>query len=272
LPVDPVTAPATDTERFWDGEAEGYDAAHDRDTSGRNPLRIRMAVVMRLLGPQPRRVLDCGMGPGRLLFELERLGWEIAGIDVSGEMVALARDRLQTGADRLRQGSIESLPFETGSFDAAVATGVLEYVEDVPRALAEVERILRPGGLFVIGMPNTQALGTLWRHRVVYPLVRAIKRRLRFGRPVPLQRAGWLSLSRLDKLLAAAELELERVEYIVLLPALLHSLSPSLAASVAKRLEALGPVLGTHLVAVARKPGSVGPEAPDQAEEIRAAS
>lgn len=253
-----MTAPATDTESFWDSEAAGYDAAHDREDSIRNPLWIRLAVVLRLLGPDPGSVLDCGMGPGRLLVELERRGWTVAGVDVSGEMVALTRARLPERSDQLLQGSVESLPFPAASLDTAVATGVLEYVEDVPLALAEVARVLRPGGLFVVGAPNTQAVWTLWRQRVVYPAARALKARLRFGRPLPLARPGLVSRGCLEALLRNAGLEVEHVEYIVVGPTLLRVHFPSLSARIAGYLGGpqRGPFFGAQLVLAARKPGS----------------
>lgn len=245
-----MTSPATDTERFWDHEAQGYDDAHDRDASSRSPLWIRMAVVLRLLGSERVSVLDCGMGPGRLLLELERRGCTIAGVDISSEMVARARARLPLAADRLLRGSVESLPFPSESFDATVATGVLEYVEDVPRALGEVARVLRTGGVFVVSMPNTRAVGTFWRHRVVYSATRAVKARLRFGRPVPLPRPGRLSLRRMEMLLAASGLEVERVEYITLLPGPFRGRWTRLGGP------RLAPLIAGHLVAVARKAGS----------------
>lgn len=242
--------------RFFDGEAGRYDAAHDGADSAGYALRGRIAVVLRLLGPRPGSVLDCGMGPGRLLAELERRGWSVGGIDISGEMVALARSRLPEAAGSLLEGTIESLPFPSESFAAAVATGVLEYVEDVPRTLDEVARVLRPGGLFVVSTPNTRAVGTLWRQRVVYPAARVVKPLLRIGRPVPLRRPGLLSAGRLEELLAAAGLDVERVEYcgFFVLP---ERLSRSLAIRVAERIEGRGPrlrrLLGQQLVVAARK-------------------
>lgn len=251
-----MTGPATDTQRFWDRAAAGYDAAHDLETEG-VPLRLRMDVVLRVLGSSPGRVLDCGMGPGRLLVELEQRGWDAAGIDLSGEMVELARSRLAQRDELLQQASVESLPFPAASFDAAVATGVLEYVEDLPRGLAEVARVLRPGGIFVVGAPNTRALSTVWRHRIVYSALRAAKALVRFGRPVPLPRPGLVSPQRLRSLLAAQGLDIEHVEYLVLVPGAVHALAPSLARRLARRLQGLGsplgPLLGGQLVAVARK-------------------
>lgn len=253
-----MTEQATDPGSFFDQGAERYDAAHDRGSTEANPLRVRMAVVSRLLGPNPGRVIDCGMGPGRLLVELERRGWSVAGVDVSGEMVARARERLPKAAGQLLQASVESLPFASESFDAAVSTGVLEYVESVPRALAEVVRVLRPGGLLVVGMPNPRALHTVWRHRVLYPAVRAIKARLEIGLPMPLHRPGLLSLRRFEEIAGYAGLEVERIEYIALpIPAPLRRVLPSRAAPIVTRLDAvgprLGPLFGAQFVVAARK-------------------
>ena len=73
------------------------------------------------------RVLDVGMGTGRLCAELDRRGWEVSGVDLSPAMVVSARRRLPQLAERLVEGPIEHLPFDDESFDAVAATGVLEY-------------------------------------------------------------------------------------------------------------------------------------------------
>jgi arsenite methyltransferase len=99
------------------------------------------------------RVLDIGSGPGFLVEEMAReVGPEgrVAGVDPSESMLALARRRDGAGAVDLRVGDAFSLPFEDGSFDAAVTTQVLEYVDDVPRALAEARRVLRAGGRLLV--------------------------------------------------------------------------------------------------------------------------
>jgi ubiquinone/menaquinone biosynthesis C-methylase UbiE len=244
----------TEAGRFFDREAELYDAAHDRGNPGANPLQARMAVVMRLLGPTPGRVLDCGMGPGRLLVELDRLGWSVAGVDASGEMVARARARLPQSADDLVEAPVEALPFPSETFDAAVSTGVLEYVEDVSRALGEVARVLRPGGLFVVSMPNPRALRTLWRHDVVYPVVRVLKRVARVGRPTPLRRPGTLTLRDAKERLEAAGLRVEHVEHMASpVPAPLRKLLPSTATELRSPGPQLTSLLGAQFVISARK-------------------
>ena len=99
-------------------------------------------------------VLDIGSGPGLLAHEMAAaVGPEgrVCGIDRSGAMVAMARRRC---ADRpwAEFGSAEAtdLPYPDNSFDAAVSTQVYEYVPDIPAALRELHRVLRPGGRAVI--------------------------------------------------------------------------------------------------------------------------
>jgi len=97
------------------------------------------------------RVLDVGVGPGFLAAEMAReVGADgmVAGIDVSESMLALAKER-DANLD-LRTGSAGSIPYPDAGFDVAVSTQVLEYVADVPAALAELRRVVRPGGRILI--------------------------------------------------------------------------------------------------------------------------
>jgi arsenite methyltransferase len=98
------------------------------------------------------RVLDIGSGPGLLAREMASEVGEsgtVSGIDVSDSMLALARSRLAVEGsapiEYLNAGA-EVLPFGEGSFDVAVCTQVYEYVERIGDALAELSRVLCPGG------------------------------------------------------------------------------------------------------------------------------
>jgi ubiquinone/menaquinone biosynthesis C-methylase UbiE len=93
------------------------------------------------------RVLDIGSGPGLLAAELADEGAEVLGVDPSESMLAMARRR---GTARFERGDALSLPVADDSFDAAVSTQVLEYVEDVAGALREAHRALRPGGRLLV--------------------------------------------------------------------------------------------------------------------------
>jgi len=95
---------------------------------------------------RPRKVLEVGPGPGELSARMtEELGADVVAVDVSERMVELARSR---GVDA-RVGDVQSLPFEDGSFDTVVAAWMLYHVPDLDRGLAEIARVLEPGGRLI---------------------------------------------------------------------------------------------------------------------------
>ena len=100
------------------------------------------------------RILDVGCGPGFYTAELAgRVGSSgaVVGIDGSPHMLAAAAKRC-AGHDNVEfhEADVTSLPVESESFDAALSVQVLEYVSDVPTALAEMHRALRVGGRVVL--------------------------------------------------------------------------------------------------------------------------
>ena len=114
-------------------------------------------IVRRALGLRPgERVVDVGAGPGLLAAEMAAEvgpGGLVCGIDVSEAMLALARAQaLAPGSAPVELGHADAnrLPYPAAAFDAAVSTQVLEYVADVPGALAEIHRVLRPGGRVLV--------------------------------------------------------------------------------------------------------------------------
>ena len=100
------------------------------------------------------RVADLGCGPGLLALQMaEQVGprGEIQCIDVSPSMIELARRRCAAARwVEVRAGDVSALPYADASFDAAVCTQVYEYVPAIDRALAELYRVLKPGGRAVI--------------------------------------------------------------------------------------------------------------------------
>jgi ubiquinone/menaquinone biosynthesis C-methylase UbiE len=201
-------------ERFFDTAADRYDRHYDHRTRAGRLLRQRLAATVELLGAPAGDVLDVGMGAGRLCVELDRAGWRVSGVDLSPAMVAAARKRLPHIADRLVEGPIEDLPFADASFDAVTATGVLEYAtRDLPGAVAELARVLRPGGIAVVSFPRQQSPGLRWRSKVLYPLVRAVKRVVPFGRPAPLD-LPLRSEEDLSSTVAAAGLSVEETRRV----------------------------------------------------------
>ena len=245
---------------FFGRRVAWYDDGYDRVDSDGHAVRARMAAALQLIGPGPGTVLDAGMGPGRLCTELARRNWTVSGVDAAEEMVAVARRRLGEGADRLLVGEIEALPFPDGSFDVVAATGVLEYA-DVPRALAELARVLVPGGRAVVSYPNPHALPALWRSFVWYTAVRAVKRLLRMPHPSIPRGASAIPAPRFERLLAAAGLEpvARVVSSFLVLPSPVDIALPRLAARLGEAVESRGPTwLGTQVLYEARKPVAQG--------------
>jgi len=192
------------TSAFFDAEAARYDASYDADDWAGRFLRRRLEAALRALGDGPGDVLDAGMGGGRLARELDAAGWTVTGIDSSAEMVGLARKRLPKLADRLLEADLGALPFPPGSFDAAVATGALEYVGDLARGLAELARVLRPGGRAVVSFPNYRSAHALWRRYALYPAARLAKRVLPLSRPAPMRPLHPISPRQFEERLEAA--------------------------------------------------------------------
>jgi SAM-dependent methyltransferase len=183
--VDSRVARSPSPKHRFDAEAARYDAAYDAPGAPGRALRDRMQTVLELAGQSAGEALDAGMGPGRLLVALERRGWRVSGVDVSGEMLALARSRLPDAAERLLRAPIEVLPFADASFDLVVATGVLEYADDLETALAEIARTLRPRGRAIVSLPNWWSASALGRRYVLYPAARLLPLGAREAPPPP---------------------------------------------------------------------------------------
>jgi 2-polyprenyl-6-hydroxyphenyl methylase/3-demethylubiquinone-9 3-methyltransferase len=116
--------------------------------------RPRVEFYLRELGALGgRRVLDAGCGGGLVARELAAAGAEVVGVDRSLGSLGVAR-RAVGRRFVPAQGRLERLPFADGSFDAVVAADVLEHLPDLPAAVAELARVLAPGGGLVFDTVN----------------------------------------------------------------------------------------------------------------------
>jgi ubiquinone/menaquinone biosynthesis C-methylase UbiE len=130
-------------------------ARHIRRVYSTPDVVQQRAEVLALLAAQPgERVLDVGSGPGFLVASLaDAVGpaGAVRGLDPSAPMNAAARDLIKdrpwAGID---DGDALKLPYPDAAFDAVVSTQVYEYVADIPRAFAELRRVLRTGGRAVV--------------------------------------------------------------------------------------------------------------------------
>lgn len=149
--------------RFSHADAAGrWNAMYAGDTDCLEDENFRTrrdyAVAYVLIHAKPGdRILDLGCGTGPVLCELRRHGFDTRGLDYSEDMLEHARARLRgQGLDDsgLRQGDCRATPYPAASFDVVLCLGVISYLEDYDPVLAEIERLLKPGGTLLISFRN----------------------------------------------------------------------------------------------------------------------
>jgi ubiquinone/menaquinone biosynthesis C-methylase UbiE len=138
-----LDVPELDVEPGYARWATSYDDAA-------NPLiRVEEPVVRAMIDRvPPGRALDAACGTGRHTAYLAARGHRVSGVDATAEMLEKARIRVP--AADLRQGDLAHLPFEDGAFDVAVCALALSHLPDPAPAIAELARVLRPGGVLVL--------------------------------------------------------------------------------------------------------------------------
>lgn len=116
----------------------------------RHELRERLLLDLLRSGNPGARVLNAGAGAGSFSLRLAASGFEVTSVDASEAAVDVLRARVP---GEVAQADVTALPFANGTFDAAVLGEVLEHVEDDRGALAEVARVLKPGGVLALSVP-----------------------------------------------------------------------------------------------------------------------
>ncbi|XAS66736.1 class I SAM-dependent methyltransferase [Micrococcaceae bacterium Sec5.7] len=134
----------------FDSFAEAYSA--DNETNLVNGHYERPAMLDLAGDVRGRRVLDAGCGSGPLAAALQTRGATVTGFDSSAAMVELARQRLGEAAELHVADLSQPLPFADGAFDDVVSSLVLHYLQDWTGPLAELRRVLRPGGRLILSV------------------------------------------------------------------------------------------------------------------------
>jgi SAM-dependent methyltransferase len=198
------------------------------------------------------RLLEVGCATGLLLKRARERGWRVTGVELSGDAVSHAR---ALGLD-VREGTLDAAALPAGSFDVVYMGDVLEHVPDCRATLAEVARVLAPGGHAVVRGPiTTHSLARRLGLALYGALGGAIVLR---EPPYHLWEFRPGSLSRLAR---AVGLEVVAIEQSKIPPGRPHGMKSPLQALAMNALDALNApltracnVLGDRAVLVARKP------------------
>jgi len=249
-------SPKAQVEALFDSLALEYLRERERQFSFLSQKRI----AIEFLGGAKGRLLEVGCGPAPMMPELLAMGYEVHGIDISGEMIRRARQRMAGHPLEKRckfsVGDVERLEFPEASYDAALCMGVLEYLPRYARALAEVGRVLKPGGIAVFALPNRASAYHV--ARAAYVKLRLAERRLR-GRRARLPMAHNRCVPwKLDRELEAAGLHKvkSRACNFIFFP--LQELAPRIADSLNRALMPLSgswlaPLLGAQYIVKVQK-------------------
>lgn len=146
MSVESGRLPAADVRSMFDGVAPVYDAMNRLTTAGLDG-RWRKLAARAVVRPGAR-VLDACCGTGDLALAAHAEGGDVVGLDFAERM--LVRARRKSAQVEWVRGDVLALPFTEGTFDAATIGFGLRNVEDRPKALRELRRVLKPGGRVAI--------------------------------------------------------------------------------------------------------------------------
>lgn len=246
----------TQVQKLFDSLALEY----VREREGKVSFVAQKRLVIEMLAGVRGRMLEVGCGPAVMTPELVAMGFQVHGIDISGEMVRRARERM-AGHPLERRccfalGDFERLQFPDGFFDAVLAMGVLEYLPDYGPALRSAARVLKPGGVAVLTVPS--GISSYHLGRAAYMALRHTARTLR-GRPPASEPKPHLCLPwLLDRELGCAGLQKEDSAACNFVFFPLKELQPRLSDSLNRALDPMARrpfarLLGAQYVVKARR-------------------
>jgi len=207
--------------RFW--ETTDYDRAF-RGSFGAYMTRVEAEALERLMGDERSPVLlDLGCGHGRFLRWLAPRADALIGLDRSARLLTVAGEALSSDPLSvpcgLLFGSAQEIPLADASVDRITCVRVLQHLPDQDRALAEVRRVLKPGGTLILVQYNWASPHGLIRAAKL-PVKAALRHLIRTmgGEPAFDEPTKWTSLAALRRQVEAAGLIVERATGAWLFP------------------------------------------------------
>jgi ubiquinone/menaquinone biosynthesis C-methylase UbiE len=147
-------------EAEYDSQAADYDKSRFDDDLGRHLDYMHKKILRDLIDSSSKRLLEAGVGTGRFATWLAKNGFDVVGIDLSGEMLEKAREkkaRLNVEVDLIRADA-HFLPFKESLFDGCICINVMGHIPDINGFLRQVRHALKSRGYFVFNFSNVQSL------------------------------------------------------------------------------------------------------------------
>ena len=155
--IDPQKQEASVLKTFHTGSGK-YAARYDSAAPEGHSFQIRRQRVLEMIasrGVAKGRAMDIGCGPGVMVGQLLDLGYEVQGVDIAEGMIEECRKQFgNCPKASFSVGRIEKMDFPTSHFDLIVCSGVVEYLVDDNAGIAELFRVLKPGGTLIVTCPN----------------------------------------------------------------------------------------------------------------------
>ncbi len=181
----------TSTEPYSPAEAAVWDSYYSTQAKAKSILFCRrlslsLELVDAHLRPDVGTVADIGCGTGQLTIKLLERGFTVTAVDRSEEMLRLAKRKVSNHQDAASTASfiladLNEYQFSPAQFGAVCALGCLEFLHDVPSSIARICSSIRPGGTFLLSMPNVCSPFT-WPERCARQLLQL---RRSGTRPIP---------------------------------------------------------------------------------------
>jgi ubiquinone/menaquinone biosynthesis C-methylase UbiE len=226
---------------FFEEDAERYWQERYLTPSGEQLSYVtRKRIALGMIGHGPGRVLDIGSGPGIFTRELVSRGFLVCAVDLAFEMLAKARQVVKgQPRSQFAQGDLTGLPFRDATFDRAMCVGVLAYLPELAPALAELARVVRPGGAVVVQTSNRYS-PTAAIHRLAKPIYRRLVASPRGrARPVRPFRLRAYSAAELRAALHSAGFRMADLAFYDFRPPLVERFWPVGTVRIASRFQRL---------------------------------
>jgi ubiquinone/menaquinone biosynthesis C-methylase UbiE len=176
--------------KLFDDWPERYDRWFDTPV-GKAVLRYEVTLVLDLLRPmRGEKILDAGSGTGIFTWAFRVRGADVVGLDISWAMLQWAQKKSREFSPRMVTADITLLPFADGVFDKTVSVTALEFIEDEKRAVTELFRVTKPGGIVVVATLNSLSPWAVHRRERARENQESIFNRVCFRSPAQLLAAA----------------------------------------------------------------------------------